>query len=137
MLSSLPDPFEITGGQNPYYDPAGNIAGLGLYGEDTTWLGDRREGDYDRYLAPAAPFLGNVDPSLMSGMGDYGELLQVNWPTAFGVGAYAYLRSGRNGWAVALGALAAVYAPKLAATAALVDVAFFAPRRVPTFVARH
>ncbi len=104
-LQTLPSPYEIAGGDNPYYDAAGNIAGL---------AGADMPGDYARYLQPSSPLLAGLDE---------GELFG-NWPIATASAAYGYMRTGRSGLGLLLGLIGGYYMPRLTPLAIAFDAVF-------------
>ena len=95
-LQTLPSPYEIVGGDNPFYEPAGNIAGLS--GEHLPLVADLTD-DYGRYMQPAAPFLAGYEDEVFN-----------NWPVAVVSAAYGYTQSGASG--LLLGILGGYYLPR-------------------------
>lgn len=98
-LQSLPSPYEIPGGDNPYYSPAGNIAGLSD-GPDSLRID--LPGDYDRYMQDAAPFL--------QGLAGFSDL-STNWPIVLSTSTYGFVRQGGL-LGIALGFLGGTYFPR-------------------------
>jgi hypothetical protein len=96
-LQALPSPYEITGGENPYYSPAGNIAGL-ADGPDSLRID--LPGDYDRYMQEASPFL--------AGLTDIGD----NWPIVMSTATYAYVRTNGRPLGALIGLLGGAYFPR-------------------------
>ena len=96
-LQFLPSPYEISGGENPYYSPAGNIAGLSD-GPDSLRID--LPGDYDRYLQSESPFLAGILDITGSG-----------WPVIVSTMTYGFVRQGGL-LGLALGFLGGSYFPR-------------------------
>jgi hypothetical protein len=95
-LQALPSPYEIPGGDNPYYEPAGNIAGF-ADGPDSLRID--LPGDYDRYMQSASPFLAGIEDI-------------SDWPIVLSTATYAYVRTGGRGLGLLIGALGGAYFPR-------------------------
>lgn len=107
-LQALPSPYELPGGDNPYYEPAGNIAGF-ADGPDSLRLD--LPGDYDRYLQSASPFLAGL-----------GEGIADNWPIILSTSTYGFVRQGGL-LGIALGFLGGTYFPRATVLLYAIDAA--------------
>lgn len=109
-LQALPSPYEIAGGDNPFYQAAGNIAGF-ADGPDSMRVD--LPGDYDRYMEEASPFL--------AGLAE-GEL-QNNWPVGLVGAAYGFMRTGKSPLGALVGLLGGLYFPRATAVLYAADAA--------------
>jgi hypothetical protein len=107
-LQALPSPYELRSGDNPYYSPAGNIAGL-ADGPDSLRLD--LPGDYDRYMQSESPFLAGITDDISN-----------NWPIILSTSTYGYVRQGGL-LGVALGFLGGTYFPRATVLLYAIDAA--------------
>lgn len=116
-IESLPSPYEITGGGNPYYSPTSNIAGF-EDGPDSQTID--LPGDYDRYMQAASPFLAGL-----------GEGPDMPLALMFSTGTYGYSRGGLLG--LALGVLGGATFPRATVILYAADAFFARSRKRPLF----
>ena len=113
-LQALPSPFEIRDGDNPYYSPAGNIAGF-ADGPDSLRID--LPGDYDRYMQSESPFLAGISDDV-----------RANWPIILSTSTYGFARQGGL-LGIALGFFGGTYFPRATVLLYALDAAMQRSRR--------